>query len=613
MKKNKFSYLAVAIIGAACLLLNFTHLPNNILAWDTFGYYLYLPQVFINQDLGLENIQAVEEVIDRYHSTGELYQANQVSEGKWVIKYTSGMALLYLPFFLIGHLLAMAGGFPVDGYSTPYQYAILSGGMLYTIAGFIVLRKVLLRYYQDRIVAITLLTIYIGTSFFIRTSFYGNNAQSHNWLFAIYVVILWASIRWHETHRLKYILILALGCGICILARPSEIVCLFLPLLWGVAGLKDLRSRIHDLWQKRLQILLFIGILALFGSIQLIYWKWSTGSAFYYSYENAGEGFEFLRPYLTEVLFSYRKGWLVYTPLAGLAIIGIVILYKQNRSIFWAVSTFFVLNLYIISSWSCWWYAESFSSRALEQSLAVMSVPMAASFNYIFNQSNRLITVVISLVVLMLIGLNVFQTWQINNGILHGSRMTKEYYWAIFGKTSITEQEKDLLLVERSSSIDQRFTDQRKYELTQTHLLDMEVDQPDGTSAEQVYTGEYSFKLDESHIYSPTVQMPFHELTHKDHVWLRVSSMVFPAETEQPIQANLVVCFEHEGKSYKYEALDLDGSNLTPNTWQKVEMDYLTPEVRIVQDNLKAYVWLRGSGTMYIDDLKVEVFERKSD
>ena len=47
------------------------------------------------------------------------------------------------------------------------------------------------------------------------------------------------------------------------------------------------------------------------------------------------------------------------------------------------------------------------------------------------------------------------------------------------------------------------------------------------------------------------------------------------------------------------------------NSWVLMSMDYLTPEVRSPKDNLKVYVWNEHGGPWRVDDLKVEVWERK--
>ncbi len=80
---------------------------------------------------------------------------------------------------------------------------------------------------------------------------------------------------------------------------------------------------------------------------------------------------------------------------------------------------------------------------------------------------------------------------------------------------------------------------------------------------------------------------------------------------ENPV--SLVQTFEHKGQSYKYMGLDLANPSLKlkTGTWNPVQLDYMTPEVRSSKDLLKAYVWLRGQQPVIIDNVKVEVFEPK--
>ncbi len=40
-----------------------------------------------------------------------------------------------------------------------------------------------------------------------------------------------------------------------------------------------------------------------------------------------------------------------------------------------------------------------------------------------------------------------------------------------------------------------------------------------------------------------------------------------------------------------------------------MRFDYITPEVRAPEDNLKVYIWNQHGGTHRVDDLCVELFE----
>src|SRR5690606_14458539 len=110
--------------------------PLSFIGYDTLGYYLYLPQFFIEQDIAIENTDAVNAAINHYKSSHMLYQVHYVEEtGNHVIQYSAGLALVFAPFFLLGHFFAWAFDYPMDGYSLPYAWAMIICGYFYTVVG----------------------------------------------------------------------------------------------------------------------------------------------------------------------------------------------------------------------------------------------------------------------------------------------------------------------------------------------------------------------------------------------------------------------------------------------------------------------------------------------
>lgn len=79
---------------------------QNFLGWDILAYYIYLPFTFIFGDPGISDQSMVQYIFDTYHPSPTFYQAYPVGNGNWSPMYTIGFAILYLPFFLIGHLWA---------------------------------------------------------------------------------------------------------------------------------------------------------------------------------------------------------------------------------------------------------------------------------------------------------------------------------------------------------------------------------------------------------------------------------------------------------------------------------------------------------------------------
>ena len=612
MKNIKFSYYQLVVFGIICFIIinNWIFKPHNILSWDVFGYYLYLPLQFIYNDLGLKNISIVNSIIEKYNNTATFYQGVQMPEGNYVMKYSAGMAVLYSPFFALGHLFAIILNYPCDGFSLPYQYSIFIGSIFYSIIGIYFLSKILLEFFSRRIAAITLLLLVFGTNYIAHITMYGQNAMSHNYLFTSYTIIIWYSICWHKTYKLKHAIILAFASGFTILSRPSEIVCLGIPLFWGIFNKESFIEKIRTLKEKLNQLVIFTIILLLIGSIQFIYWKIQTGKFLYNSYGgNPGEGFEFFHPFITELLFSFRKGWFIYTPIMFLALFGFIIIFKLRKDIFYTFFLFFIANIYIVSSWSCWWYAQSFSQRSVIQMYPIMAIILGFLIHWILDQKiiiRNLLLIFLSLFVF----LNIFQSIQFHKGIIHGDRMTYSYYIKTFGKLNVNEEDKKLLLINRSFDGSESFENKQDYSLKSKVSYDFENDNK--ASTKKSYSGKKSILLDSSNIYSPTIEIPFKNITQKDHAWIKVSAKVFSEQafTENPF--SLVIQFNQKEYAFKYKNFDSESMNLNVNKWQTISYYYLTPEVRNINNYLKTYIWYRGKTQMYVDDFQVEIFEKKN-
>jgi hypothetical protein len=607
----KLSIVQVTVILLTVFIIsnNLIFFPTNILSWDIFGYYLYLPCTFIYNDIGILDDTVILNTIEKYNSTTTFYQALQLPEGQYVMKYSMGMSFFYAPFFFIGHLFAKLFNYPQDGFSTPYQYSIFFGSIVYSIIGILFLSKIVSRFFSQWITSIVLICIVFGTNYIIHVTMYGQNAMSHSILFAMYTLIIWLTIRWHETHSIKTMILLGVICGITILSRPTEIVCLIIPALWGLKSRKDILEKITMFWRLKKQIIIFVTILFFFGMLQFSYWKHVTGHWIYYSYGgNAGEGLDLFTPHFADVLISFRKGWLIYTPMMGLAIFGFIQLYKNNRGVFWVCVVFFMFNLYLVSSWSCWWYAQSFSQRALIQSYPIMAIPLGYLLTWVVQQQ-RIIRISLSSVVVIIIGLNLFQSYQFHKGIIHGDRMTKAYYIKVFGTVNFEQKNDKYLLVKRSFDGVEQLDNPEDYQRKFSKVLNFDKNTNANLAIQHLQTA--TFQLDSLNIYSPAIEIPYSKLTKKDHAWIRVTVNVYPISEVATNTLSFVTHFLHNEFPYKYSAIDATRFKVKPNQWNKVSYYYLTPEVRNSSDALKVFVRNSGTGTVYLDNLKIDVYEEK--
>ena len=122
----------------------------GVIDWDNFGYYMYLPATFIYDDLKLKDNTWVEEAQRKYSLSSNYYQAHVIENGNHIVQYTAGMAFLYSPAFFAGHLAAKLTSYPADGFSQPYQLALLLQSYLMVFLGLFFLRKLALSFFSDK-------------------------------------------------------------------------------------------------------------------------------------------------------------------------------------------------------------------------------------------------------------------------------------------------------------------------------------------------------------------------------------------------------------------------------------------------------------------------------
>src|SRR5690606_13971675 len=121
-------------------------------------------------------------------------------------------------------------GYKQDGFSKPYLVALSMSSLFYLLLALIFLRKTLLLYFSDLVVAITLLVIFFGTNVWNYFTF--DACFSHAYSFSVITMFIYTSISWLNTTKRKYALWATLFFGLMILIRPIDIIFIFFPLLF---------------------------------------------------------------------------------------------------------------------------------------------------------------------------------------------------------------------------------------------------------------------------------------------------------------------------------------------------------------------------------------------
>ena len=439
--KHKRSLIVLILILLVDIFLNFQfagwkNFYAGTISGDAAGYYYYLPAFFYDNPAQLDSAQ---NNLDKYHFSPGFDFAMKAPNGNYIMKYSCGMAICNLPFFLFAHFYSSVFGYSVDGFSMPYQFLINAAGLCMVILGLWFLRKILLKFFSDSVTAITLFTIGIVSNYFQYSAISDMTQQTY--LFSFYSIIIFLSIKWNENPSKSNSIYIGLLCGLSTLIRPTEFLTFFLPLFWGVSFQNGFKWNLKMLWQKRFYIFLIALSAIIVGSVQIIYWKTYSGQWLFYSY-GEGQYFEWLKPHFHGVLVSYKKGWLVYTPVMIFALAGFWFLLKSEPKLFLGISIYFICFLYLVCSWNQWIYGGSWSMRAMIQCYPLLAFPLSSFYQFTLTRRWVFSIVVFLLIIFTYVNsVFMYQAYFTSQAVLDGEFMNAKYFWKIVGRPIVNEQD----------------------------------------------------------------------------------------------------------------------------------------------------------------------------
>ncbi len=433
-RRSPLSTVAVCIffITAVWVIFNTRRWnKREVFQWDSDGYYVYLPATIIYGDQG--HLSFLDSIPPTFKNGAYRFgQGTYLVEatGNMCNKYTLGTAVFELPFFLLAHAwCSLFSPSDADGYSPPYHLAIAISSAVWAWLGLLVLMRWLRRYLSDRATALSLLALGLGTNLFFYSSYASGMAHPH--LFFLCAVLIERTAKWHSVPTWKAAFAIGLCIGLAALTRPTCVLFALIPLCWRLKAGVEGESSVTLFRAHGLHLLLALTIATICVLPQVLFWKVTSGHYLFYSY--GGEGFDFADPHILEGLLGFRKGWFVYSPLVLLGIAGLILMSRdlKARSYVLMAALFLIPFVFVTFSWQAWWYGGGFGSRVMIETLPVIALPLGILVQKCIDRSHTM-ALVLGVVVLLGIGLNLFQQWQYLHGIMHFENMDRELYWKIF-------------------------------------------------------------------------------------------------------------------------------------------------------------------------------------
>ena len=415
--KNLIWILALAALGyffgQQPYVVRGGNLRNQVLSYDVAGYYAYLPMLFVERDLRLEKTWK----FDMIQLVG--VHEHPVSGGRH-LKFTAGMAYLYAPFFAAAHAYTLATN-PEEahGFSLPYRFGIGLAGVVYPLVGLVFLRRFLRHYVPDAAISWTLFALFLGTNLFYYSSFRG--AMSHGATFMLGAAMLYQADLWRRREQVWRLGVLGVLAGLIVLIRPVNVL---IPL--AVAAMFTMDGRLPKGLLTPKSLALALGLAVVVGIPQLLYWKASTGHWIVWTY--GAERFFWSQPAWIQGLFSWRKGWLLYTPMVAFILLGFWGLARKKTA--WALiaGLYLIATAYVTFSWWAWWYGGSFGSRPMIDGYALLALPLAVYVQRMLEEAPGWIRRLSLGTVCALVALNLVQTYHYTAGFLHHDSMTRRAY-----------------------------------------------------------------------------------------------------------------------------------------------------------------------------------------
>jgi hypothetical protein len=391
---------------------------------DGIGYYDYLPSTFIHHDLiRKEHSQFISDgTYDRINGYTQYVNYHQYK----VNKYPVGVSVLLFPFFTLAYFIeSSAGDINLTGYEFWFQKMSLVGSLFYLLLSLIFLRKILETYNLKRsTIIITILLAGLSSN----VIHYVNQEATFSHVFSLFEITLfiYAFRKLHLSRQNRYLILSSVSLALIFLTRQINIlIVLSIPFL--CQGYDQLKNTLKDLFKNRKQIMIAILLFLTLVFLQFLVWFLQTGSWYVDAYGN--EGFFFKSPQMFNILFSYKKGLFVYTPIAFVSVLGLLVLIYKKRyyeTLTW-LGSFFVIT-YFLSSWWAWWYSCSYGLRAYIEFLPLFFILFAIAYDDLMSKFRTTVFVIS----LLTIPVNHIQARQYKNFILHWESMDEAKYWNVF-------------------------------------------------------------------------------------------------------------------------------------------------------------------------------------
>ncbi len=383
------------------LLLFVLTLPlvNPWVRGDGVGYYAYLRAMLIERNLNFEKDWLAANPtfkMSRLDKDGKLKADQYTSTGHLRNHFSVGPAMLWAPFLTAVHLAVLGlnklgAAIPADGYSRPYLVTMALTTAAYGFVGLYLAFRLARKYFEERWALLGMLGIWFGSSLPVYMYFNPSWSHAHS-AFAV-ALFLWY---WHRTRGQRtpdQWALLGLCSGLMLNVYYPNVAFLLIAVLEALSAYwRALRRPDWAAVRRLLTVHVLYGLVVVLAFLPtLVTRQIIFGSPLKFGYAELSE-WAWTAPALWRVLFSSNHGLLSWTPITGLALLGLLYVRKLDKELAQYLAVASLGFYYLIAGHLYWHGISSFGNRFFVSLTPVFVLGLAAAaaaFARLFDRAGR--------------------------------------------------------------------------------------------------------------------------------------------------------------------------------------------------------------------------------
>jgi hypothetical protein len=385
MPRSRVSAWILALVAA----LSLTAVTTRLAASDEIEFYAWLRSAAFDRDVDFRNeYQTFYDAAPDRLAGFKLTFLDLTNEAGHVPNFAPvGTAILWSPFYAVGHLAAVLTGEPRDGYSHPYIVAVTWASAIYGFAALLLTWSVVRQIVGRG--AVATMTVAVGTPLI----FYMYVAPGFSHACSAFAVslFLWTWLRVRTSWSVRGLIALGLTGALLPMVREQDVFFLAGPAIDFVRSMAfahradDARAKDSGRLADRLRAAAAgVLVFALAYLPQLLAYQALNGHPT--PTRLVMRKMTWTSPHLLGVLISPQHGFFIWTPLAALACAGLVLLaagrveavHRDARWIALLAVVMIALQAYVSGCVESWTVAGSFGQRRFVAVTPLIALGLAA-------------------------------------------------------------------------------------------------------------------------------------------------------------------------------------------------------------------------------------------